>query len=178
MIAKPNILDVIGQRIELRRVGREHAGLCPFHDDHRPSLYVNEAKQVFLCRACGEGGNVFNFVMKIDSLTFRQAKIALGMVTNHDPRPPLTPSRKRAAEIAGLWVNEHRAKFNVMIADAMFHRDLADEIGDFELAESLDRELIMLRNFYDALKYPRSAVEMLALRESIEQITNGVEVWL
>lgn len=178
MTGKPDIIAVIGQRIELRRVGREHAGLCPFHDDHRASLYVNEAKQVFLCRACGEHGDVIDFVMKIDSLTFRQAKVALGMFADHDPRPPLTASRKRAAEIAATWVTLQRQKFNTLIADAMFDRDLADEIGDFELAESLDRELVILRSFYNALGYPRGAVELLEVVESIERITDGAETKL
>jgi CHC2 zinc finger len=178
MIAKPNILTVIGQRIELRRAGKEHVGLCPFHHDRRPSLYVNEAKEVFLCRSCGEHGDVVDFVMKIDGLTFPEAKRALGVTPGCAPRPPLTLSRKRAAEVAASWVNEQRAKFNVMIADAMKQRDLSDEFGDFKLAEILDRELTMFRGFYDALKYPRGAAEMLALKQSIERITDGAEVSL
>jgi hypothetical protein len=60
----------------------------------------------------------------------------------------------------------------------MFDRDLADEIGDFELAESLDRELVILRSFYNALGYPRGAVELLEVVESIERITDGAETKL
>ena len=178
MIAKPNIFSVIGQRIELRRAGKEYVGLCPFHQDRRPSLYVNEAKQVFLCRSCGEHGDVITFIMKLDGLSFPKAKRALGMGSDFPPRPPLTARRQSAAAIAAAWVNEQRAKFNVMIADAMHYRDLADEVGAFELAESFNRELVMLRGFYDALEHPHGAAEMLALRESIEQITDGAEVSL
>src|SRR5262245_57551482 len=126
MTAKPNILTVVGQRIELRRSGKEHIGLCPFHHDRRPSLFVNDAKQVFLCRSCGEHGDVIDFVMKIDSLTFRQAKTTLGIVAYCKPRPQLTPSRKRAAEVAAAWVTRQRQKFSTLIAETMFHRDLAD----------------------------------------------------
>ena len=178
MIAKPNIVGVIGRRIELRQVGKEYVGLCPFHRDRRPSLYVNGTKQVFLCRSCGVHGDVIDFVMKLDGVPFAAATRALGMVLDRQARPPLTWSRKRAAEIAATWITEQRQKFNTLIADAMFDRDLADEIGDFELAESLDREVVMLRAFYDALEYSRGAAELLTLRESIERITNDAEVSL
>lgn len=149
-----------------------------FSSDRRPSLYVNDAKQVFLCRSCGEHGDVIDFVMKIDSLTFQQAKTTLGIVTYRKPRPQLTPSRKRAAEVAAAWVTRQRQKFNTLIAEAMFHRDLADEFGEFEFAESFDRSLVMLHGFYDALEYPRGAMEMLALRRAIEALTDGAAVTL
>jgi hypothetical protein len=172
---KPNIVNVIGGRVKLVRAGKEWVGLCPFHKDRRPSLYVNEWKEVFLCRACGEKGNAIQFVMKLDGLIFSRAKAALRMGIDYSP-PPLTATRKRAAEVAAAWVNEQRAKFNVLIAETMEDRDLAEEIGDSELAEIFDRELVMLRGFYDALKHPRGAAELLAVRESIEQITAEAEI--
>jgi len=175
---KPSIVEVIGARVELRHAGKEFVGLCPFHADRHPSLSVNEEKGVFLCRSCGEHGDAIGFVMKLDGLSFPQAKRALGMGADCPPRPPLTPSRKRAAELAAAWVNTQRAKLNVTLAGAMEQRDLADEIGDFELAESFDRELGALQGFYESLEHPRGAAEMLALREAIEGITEGAEVAL
>jgi DNA primase len=68
-----NITDVIGEYISLAKKGRELVGLCPFHQDHRPSLYVNETKQIFKCFACGAGGDVLKFVQLRENLTFRQA---------------------------------------------------------------------------------------------------------
>lgn len=52
MIDKPSIVETIGAHVQLRRAGKEYVGLCPFHPDKRPSLYVNEDKGVFLCRVC------------------------------------------------------------------------------------------------------------------------------
>jgi DNA primase len=68
-----NIVDVIGEYVSLAKKGRELVGLCPFHEDHRPSLYVNETKQIFKCFACGAGGDVLKFVQMRESLTFPQA---------------------------------------------------------------------------------------------------------
>jgi len=68
-----DIVDVVSEHISLTKKGREMVGLCPFHDDHRPSLYVNSAKQIFKCFACGAGGDVFKFVQLIENLSFPQA---------------------------------------------------------------------------------------------------------
>ncbi len=68
-----DIVDIVGEHLSLRRKGREMVGLCPFHDDHRPSLYVNPAKQIFKCFACGAGGDVLKFVQMRENLTFPQA---------------------------------------------------------------------------------------------------------
>ena len=68
-----DIVDVISEHISLAKKGKEMVGLCPFHDDHRPSMYVNAAKQIFKCFACGAGGDVLKFVQMRESLSFPQA---------------------------------------------------------------------------------------------------------
>ncbi|MHC4721039.1 MAG: DNA primase [Planctomycetota bacterium] len=68
-----DIVDVVTEHISLAKKGREMVGLCPFHDDHRPSMYVNPAKQIFKCFACGAGGDVLKFVQMRENLTFPQA---------------------------------------------------------------------------------------------------------
>jgi DNA primase len=68
-----DIVDVIGEHVSLKKKGREMVGLCPFHDDHKPSMNVNPAKQIFKCFACGAGGDVFKFVQMRENLTFPQA---------------------------------------------------------------------------------------------------------
>jgi len=68
-----DIVDVISEHVSLSRKGKEMVGLCPFHDDHRPSLYVNVVKQIFKCFACGAGGGVLTFVQMRENLTFPQA---------------------------------------------------------------------------------------------------------
>jgi DNA primase len=68
-----DIVDVVGEHLALKRNGREMVGLCPFHDDHRPSFNVNPSKQIFKCFACGAGGDVVKFVQMREHLSFPQA---------------------------------------------------------------------------------------------------------
>ena len=68
-----DIVDVVSEHVSLVKKGREMVGLCPFHDDHRPSMNVNPAKQIFKCFACGAGGDVFKFVQMRENLSFPQA---------------------------------------------------------------------------------------------------------
>jgi DNA primase len=72
-----DIVDLVGQYVALKRRGKEFVGLCPFHDDTRPSLNVSPGKQIFKCFACGAGGGVFQFVMLYDKLAFPEAIRAL-----------------------------------------------------------------------------------------------------
>ncbi len=65
-----NIREVIGEYVSLKKRGRNWVGLCPFHPDKNPSFSVNEEKQIFYCFGCGEGGNVFKFLMKMQGIDF------------------------------------------------------------------------------------------------------------
>ncbi len=77
--SQTDIVGLIGETIALQpaRGGREHKGLCPFHDDHDPSMIVSTERQSYKCWACGEGGDCFSFIMKIDGLDFREALVLL-----------------------------------------------------------------------------------------------------
>ncbi len=68
-----DIVDVVGQYVALKKRGKEFVGMCPFHDDHRPSMYVSPAKQIFKCFACGAGGSVFQFLMAFQKVTFPES---------------------------------------------------------------------------------------------------------
>lgn len=68
-----DIVRVIGEHLTLKAHGREYVGLCPFHDDHKPSMRVSPAKQIFKCFSCGAGGDVFSFVEKYHSMEFRES---------------------------------------------------------------------------------------------------------
>lgn len=71
VLESTDIVDVIGERVALKKRGREFIGLCPFHPDHKPSLSVNPTKQIFMCWACRTGGDVISFIQKKDGLDFR-----------------------------------------------------------------------------------------------------------
>jgi len=68
-----DIVDLIGEHISLRPRGREHIGLCPFHDDTNPSMSVVPHKQLYYCFACGAGGNAIDFVIHFHKMDFREA---------------------------------------------------------------------------------------------------------
>lgn len=68
-----DIVDVVSEHVSLKRNGREMVGLCPFHEDHKPSMNVSPTKQIFKCFACGAGGDVLKFVQMRENLTFPQA---------------------------------------------------------------------------------------------------------
>ena len=68
-----DIVDVISGYVKLQRKGSSYFGLCPFHNEKSPSFSVDGNKQMFYCFGCGEGGNVFSFLMKYESMTFPEA---------------------------------------------------------------------------------------------------------
>ena len=71
--ARVPLVDLIGRRVKLRRQGREHGGLCPFHNEKTPSFTVSEDKGFFHCFGCGAHGSVFDFVMRTEGLSFPEA---------------------------------------------------------------------------------------------------------
>jgi DNA primase len=68
-----DIVDVVGSYISLRQAGPTFKGLCPFHDDHRPSFDVDPRRQRYRCWSCGEHGDVLTFVQKYDKVSFIEA---------------------------------------------------------------------------------------------------------
>ena len=84
------IEDVIGETVKLERKGINYIGHCPFHEDHHPSLVVNPQKQTFKCFACGEHGDVIEFIEKTEHCNFMEAvgRLDIKRKITH-PQPPL-----------------------------------------------------------------------------------------
>ena len=70
---KANIVDIISEYLPLEQRGRNYFAICPFHDDHNPSLSISPEKQIYTCFVCGASGNVFNFVMNYEKISFVEA---------------------------------------------------------------------------------------------------------
>ena len=109
-----DIVDLVGGYMQLRPQGRGYVGLCPFHDDKRPSMQVNPERQSFKCWVCQTGGDIFSFIMNIEGVEFRQALeiladragISLEQMTN-GPRPePGSPGDKKTLFAAMAWAEE------------------------------------------------------------------------
>jgi DNA primase len=73
LVARTDILEVIGSRVQLKKAGREYKACCPFHDEKTPSFWVSVDKQFYHCFGCGAHGTVLGFVMEYDHLGFVEA---------------------------------------------------------------------------------------------------------
>jgi DNA primase len=77
-----DIIEVIGEYVQLRKSGRGYQGLCPFHQEKTPSFHVSPDKQIYHCFGCGVGGNIYSFIMEIEGLSFPEAVRFLGEKVN------------------------------------------------------------------------------------------------
>lgn len=68
-----DIVRLIQEHVSLKQKGREFVGLCPFHDDHSPSMNVSPSKQIYKCFSCGAGGDVYTFVQEFHGMSFAEA---------------------------------------------------------------------------------------------------------
>ena len=75
--SKVNIADVVGRYVQLTKSGRNHKGLCPFHNEATPSFLVSEEKGIYKCFGCGEGGDAISFVSKMDGIPYGEAMTRL-----------------------------------------------------------------------------------------------------
>ncbi|MBQ7445236.1 MAG: DNA primase [Clostridia bacterium] len=73
VLSAVNIVSLVGQYVPLKKQGANYVGLCPFHSDRRPSLFVSEQKQIFKCFVCDVGGNAVRFVSLADKLPYQEA---------------------------------------------------------------------------------------------------------
>jgi DNA primase len=77
-----DVFEVVSRFVVLKKRGRNYLGLCPFHQEKSPSFTVSPDKQIWHCFGCGQGGNVFNFLMRIDNLSFVEAVKQLAQEKN------------------------------------------------------------------------------------------------
>lgn len=97
--AQNDIVDVISAYVPLKQKGSSHFGLCPFHHEKSPSFSVDRPKQFFYCFGCGEAGNVYSFVMKMENCSFVEAVERLAERVHISlPSPEVTPRQAEAAK--------------------------------------------------------------------------------
>ncbi|PQO42455.1 DNA primase [Blastopirellula marina] len=123
--AASDIVDVLGSYLNLRRQGRGYVALCPWHDDSRPSFQVNPQRQSWRCWVCGIGGDVFSFVMRRESIEFREALELLA-----DRANIALPSSAPAAPVGSP--DDKKYQYNALAwAERLFHELLLkDPIAD------------------------------------------------
>ncbi len=75
--ASSDIVEIVSDYVRLKKQGRNYVGLCPFHNEKTPSFMVSQEKQIYRCFGCGEGGNIFSFLIKRGNLSFPEAVAVL-----------------------------------------------------------------------------------------------------
>ncbi len=117
-----NVSDVVGRRVRLKKQGREWRGLSPFNAEKTPSFYVNDAKMAWFDFSSGRNGNIFDFVMATDGLSFPEAVEALAGEAGLDLPKATRESVERDQKRAGL----HEV---LELAATFFERTLKDAAG-------------------------------------------------
>lgn len=120
--SRTDIVSLIGESVALQsqRGGREFVGLCPFHDDHNPSMRVYPDRQSYRCWSCNEGGDCFSFVMKREHITFPETLEMLAKKANI----PLPESYRRRNDDEGT--NRNRLYEMIAWAEKQFHEFFLD----------------------------------------------------
>lgn len=96
-----DIVDLIGEYVQLKKQGRNYFGLCPFHGENSPSFSVSTEKQIFHCFGCGAGGNIFTFLMDIEGYNFVESAKVLAEKGNVPLDVELNKDSKRSNMPAG-----------------------------------------------------------------------------
>ncbi len=134
--SRNDIVDVISSYVKLQKKGSSYFGLCPFHNEKSPSFSVSAGKQMFYCFGCGEGGNVFSFLMKYDSLTFPEAARVLADRAGIDvPDIEISDEKRHEADLKNN-IYEINAK-----AARYYHYLLGTKDGDAAKAYFAKRKL-------------------------------------
>ncbi len=91
-----DVVELVGEHVQLSRAGRNMKGRCPFHQERTPSFIVSPERQTYHCFGCGEGGDAFSFVMKIENLSFVEAaeRLAARAGVKVEPAQALSPQDK------------------------------------------------------------------------------------
>ncbi len=109
-----DIVDIISGYVHLKPAGKGFKGLCPFHEEKTPSFMVSPEKQLFHCFGCGEGGNIFNFLMKYEKLSFFEAvkmlaqKSGVTLPVDEEKENILHKKKERLYKLNNLVANYYR----------------------------------------------------------------------
>jgi DNA primase len=107
---KMDLLELVGEYVQLKPAGPDRAkGLCPFHGEKTPSFHVSRERNHWHCFGCNEGGDCFDFVMKMEGMTFPEALLHLGKKTGVEVRR--LPTKGSNDRVRMLQINELAEKF-------------------------------------------------------------------
>ncbi len=143
-----DIIDVVSKYIPLIQRGKNFFGVCPFHDDHSPSMSVSKDKQIYKCFSCGATGNVLKFVMDYENISFIEAikiladKAGIDIKIDFKNVIPTTTINKELYDIYDFslkfYQNNLNTKEGIVAKEYLLKRDIDEEIiKEFDIGLSL-----------------------------------------
>lgn len=150
-----DIVEVVQSYLPLKHIGSNWRGICPFHNDTRPSFYVSQPKQIYKCFACGKAGNVFSFVQDYEKITFIEAAKKLagraGIPIPERERTTVVSTKRQQLltvyKSAGLFFSESLFKHGESVLDYLKERQISPETAKaLELGYALPSEKALLNH--------------------------------
>lgn len=148
--SKVNIVDVISEYLPVEQKGKNYFAICPFHDDHNPSMSISPEKQIYTCFVCGASGNVFNFVANYEKVSFvsavkkvaQKAGINLDINVKDDYKPKDTKYDKyyKMFDITNKYYqNNIKSVYGKRAIEYLHNRKIDDDIiNEFEIGLSMN----------------------------------------
>ena len=128
---RADIVDVVGEHVVLKKKGREFVGICPFHDDSKPSMTVSPQKQFYYCFSCGAGGNSIKFLMEFQRQSFSDVVLELARKYQLPVETVDGPQQERLRQQLSRREKLQRA---VSLASGWFRSQLQSPAGKEALA--------------------------------------------
>lgn len=150
-----NIVDIISDYLPLTQRGKNFFGVCPFHDDHSPSMSVSTEKQIYKCFSCGAAGNVFTFVQEYEHINFIESvklvaeKIGYNIVIEETKKPEKNANLYQAMNLTEMFYkNNLNTSFGARAKEYLEERQINDSIiNEFNIGLSLPEK----RSLYNLL---------------------------
>ncbi|UDM31617.1 DNA primase [Lentilactobacillus laojiaonis] len=170
--SQTDIVDVVGQYVQLKQSGKNLFGLCPFHEERTPSFSVSEEKQIFHCFSCGRGGNAFKFIMELENISFPEAvaKVAEFVGVSIAPQYIKNDNSNNSLNNKLIEINEQAAKlFNHILVNTKIGETALNYLQDRGMGSEVIEEFNLgyappnriLKSFFDEHK-----VDFQQLRKS------------
>ena len=156
LLEKVDIVDVVGARVQLKKAGKDHSGLCPFHSENTPSFTVSQQKQFYHCFGCGKNGSAIGFMMEYEGLDFVDAVKDLAQLVGMEvPQQNNFAHKKSNTNLFAITekatrIFQHQLKSAPKVIDYLKNRKISGATAQrFQIGYSLDQWDALIKRFDD-----------------------------
>src|SRR3954470_7380343 len=139
-----DMVHLVSEKTDLRRVGTRWTGLCPFHDERTPSFSVNAEEKLYYCFGCGEGGDAFKFVQQTEGLDFQESVELLaerfGVQVEREDDDPRAEQRRRRRERLHALLDRAASFYSKYLQDSHEARHARDYLTSRGLSDEVLEE--------------------------------------